>query len=235
MSPSLRDERGFTLVELMLTLSIGLVIIMASLTVLDGATRRSDGVQRRATSIQQGRAAMDHMVRSLRSQVCVRFDDVTIATPIVAASGSSVTYYSDFGDASGVPDKHTLTVASDGKVTDTFIDGTGTQNAATFTSAPVTRTVADRIAGSGTIPILRYFGFNSASPPTPDAALNSTASPTVASADLPKVARIVVTLKANPEGNPNTNSNARLTTTLQDQVYIRLADPDEAAPAPKCT
>lgn len=228
----LRRDEGFTLPELMIALSIGMVVVLSTLAVLDGATRRNDDLQRRTTGIQQGRAALDEVVRTLRSQVCVKPNDVTNLPPVAAADGSSITVYSDFGDASGVADKHTLTVASDGRLTDTVVKGAGTPSATSFTGTGTMRIISERItAQDANTPIFQYFGFNSASPPTPDLPLNSAGNPAVAAADLPRVARILVTMKANPEGKPN----PKLTTSLKDQVFVRLADPDDAAPTPKCT
>lgn len=226
----LDDQSGFTLTELMIAIVIGMLVILASLNVLDGATRHNDGIQRRASGLQQGRAAMDDLIRTLRSQVCVKPDDVTILPPVAAASGSGVTVYTDFSDGTALAEKHTIALAGTGDLSDTEVAGSGNPNATTFTGTPTTRSIGQRLSASGTTPVFQYFAFNTASPPTPDQPLNSVSSPTVAASDLPKIARILVTMQANPEGKPN----PKLTTTLEDQVYVRLADPDDAAPTPKC-
>jgi prepilin-type N-terminal cleavage/methylation domain-containing protein len=231
MTERLHDERGFTLVELMMTLVIGLIIVLSSLAVLDGATRHSDEVQRRSGAVLQGRAAMDDVVRSLRSQVCVQTDDSTILTPVTAASATSVTFYSDFGDGTTVPDRHTISLGADGRLTDVTVKGSGTLTQATFTATPKTRVIATGLSASPSTPVFQFYGFTSATPPTADQALNSTATPTVAAADLPKIARIRITLQANPEGKVND----KLAATLQDDVFVRLADPDDPAPTPRCT
>jgi len=227
----LSDQGGFTLPELMLSLAIGLIIIIASLSVLGGATRRNDELQRRTSGLQQGRAAMDDVIRTLRSQVCVKPDAVTILPPVAAASGASITLHADFGDGTGLPEKHTIALSADGTLTDTEVAGAGTADATTFTGTPRTRVIGQRISADGTTPVFEYFGFDTATPPKPDQALNSSAEPTVAAADLPRIARVVVRLQANPEGKPN----PKLVTRLEDQIYVRLADPDDSAPTPKCT
>lgn len=230
MRRRLADQEGMTLVEMMVTLTIGMGVLLATFSLLDGATRRSDDSQRRSAAIQQGRAAMDEVVRSLRSQVCVRTSDTTILSPIQSASDTSVTYFTDFGDGSGLADKHVLTLTG-GTLTDAVYKGTGTANATAFPNTPTSsRTIARDISGVTGVPAFHFFAFNTAVPPTPDRSLNSSSAPTVDPAELGNVARIEVSLQANPEGV----ANAKLITPLRDQVYVRLADPDDPVPSPRC-
>ena len=230
MTRRFSDQDGFTLPELMMALAIGTIVMLASLSVLDGATRRNDAIQRRSGGIIEGRRAMDEMVRTLRSQVCVRPNENTLLYSVAAATGTSVTLYADFSDGTSLPRKHTISLATNGNLTDAEVPAVGTAANFAYTGTQTTRTIAQRIAETGTAPLFQYFAFNTATPATPTQALNSVASPTVAAADIPRIARIVVTLQAKPEGI----ANAKLNTTVQDEVFVRLADPDDAAPSPKC-
>jgi Tfp pilus assembly protein PilW len=216
----------------MMALSIGLVVMFAALKLLDTATRQNARVQKRATSIQQSRFALDEVVRRLRSQTCIQPNDTTLLPPVEAASATSVRFYADFSDGSSttLPERHTLTVGTDGRLTDAINKGTGTRTTLAFSGTTTTRAVADGVIGTTTAPIFQYYGFDTSTPPTATQPLNSLSSPTVATADLPKIARIVVTLAANGEGTPD----RKLATTMQDEVFVRLADPDDAAPTPKC-
>jgi Tfp pilus assembly protein PilW len=215
----------------MIALSIGMIVVFAALKVLDTATRQSSRVQKRAGSIQQARFALDEVVRRLRSQTCIQPNLTTLTPPIVSAGGSSITFYADFTDGNaGLPERHTLAVGTDGRLTDAVTKGTGTRTSTSFNGTTTTRTVAQRVVPTSTVPVFQYYGFTTATPPTAELPLNSPTNPTVAAADLPRIARVVVTLSANPEGK----ADAKLATTMQDEIFVRLADPDDAAPTPKC-
>ena len=66
-----REERGFTLVELLVATSLGTVVLLAagvlSTSMLNAQTRISD----RSEAIARGRTAMEQIVQQLRSQVCL--------------------------------------------------------------------------------------------------------------------------------------------------------------------
>ena len=67
----LRQEDGFTLPELLITLVIGLTVALGALSLVDVTMRRSGEISARVEAVQSGRTAMDIMTRELRSQVCL--------------------------------------------------------------------------------------------------------------------------------------------------------------------
>jgi prepilin-type N-terminal cleavage/methylation domain-containing protein len=213
-------EDGFTLVELLVTITIGLLTMAGAMTLLTGSMRRSDDAQRRADAMQRARVAMDTLTRDLRAQTCVGN-----ATPIVSGNASSVTFYADYFTsttrvAGAVPNPHRRVLALDaaGVLTETIYPGTDA------TGSPVTRRLGTRFAGAGTSGALfEYFAFSKTTgkPDTPIAAINATTAPTVA--------RIVVSLEADPTGT----QDGRRSTTLTSDVFVRSVDPD-GSPVPVC-
>lgn len=72
------DERGFTLVELLVGMTILVGVMMATFSVLDESTRMASRDNERSTAIDEARVGIDRMVRELRHARLV-----TTATPQV--------------------------------------------------------------------------------------------------------------------------------------------------------
>jgi type II secretory pathway pseudopilin PulG len=223
---ALRSERGFTVVELMVSISLSLVVLLSTMSVLDRALHHSNDVQRRAAAVQRARLAMDDVVRKIRSQVCPVFDSNSYS--ITAASSTSVTFYSDFGDATGVPARHTIALnPATGVLTDSLFAGVA-GSPPTYPNTPTrVRRIGTGLVQPGTTPFLQFFAFDTSAPPQ---AVSPMTAP-VAAANLPRIARILITFRAIPEGRIN---GTKLSTTLQDEVFVRLADPNDSAPLPRC-
>jgi type II secretory pathway pseudopilin PulG len=225
----LAGERGFTIVELLVTLTLGVLVVGSSVAVLTTALRSNDATQRRTEALQNGRVALDQAVRLLRSQVCPDPIGSPLVTPVAAGSATSVTFYADFGDGTGVPQKHVLSLTG-GVLRDDVYAGTQSGTAAPTWSSSVTRTrvLGSGLAQDGATPIFSYYGYTAATPPKPELPLGPTLEP----ADLKKVARIVVTVQANPSSK---TGNTRQAVTVSDEVFVRLVDPNGTAPVAACT
>jgi prepilin-type N-terminal cleavage/methylation domain-containing protein len=65
------DERGFTLVELLVGMLVLVVVMLATLQVLDDSTRISQRDNERAAAIQDAQVGLDRMVRELRHATTV--------------------------------------------------------------------------------------------------------------------------------------------------------------------
>jgi prepilin-type N-terminal cleavage/methylation domain-containing protein len=61
-----RDERGLTLIELLVAATIGLVVIGAALTMFFGALRSEPRSSSKVAAIQQARFTLDRITRELR-------------------------------------------------------------------------------------------------------------------------------------------------------------------------
>ena len=161
------DESGFTLVELVTAMAIGLVILMAAFLLLDRATAVSQEIANRNEALQRGRLAMEKIVRDLRSQVCLGDEK----EPITFADANKVTFYIDTSD--GTQPVHQRTIRYDAATKSIYEDiyiGTGVYPDLVFSATPnSTRLLAskvERLVDAGvTRPFFRYYAFNAGGPP----------------------------------------------------------------------
>lgn len=224
----LRDERGFTLVELLMTTVIGTIVLLAAFTIFDAALHAQTRVDDRSDMVARGRTALEQVVQQLRSQVCLG-----PGYPAVAyGDGSHVTFYADLADTTFVPQKRDLTFAG-GTLTER--DYTGSPSSGnppyTFSSTPSrTRTIATRLVnqqqGATTVPFFTYYSFNAANPVRP---ANLLAVP-LSAADMARVVQITVAFAALPARAGSTLAAEPFTAN----VFVRTADPTDPDHSPLC-
>lgn len=241
-----REEGGFSLPELLVTLSIGMVVLLAAFGLMEFTMRRAGDVQDRVESLQRARLAMDHITRQLRSQVCMSSYVAPMATarrdPVAGSYREEVSFYASLGDGADdpatpgeppPPEKRTLryepaerTIYEDVRV-GTVAGGELEPEVEYPTSPDRTRVLATGIAPDGAQPIFSYFAFTAEAAPTPTEALATPLSP----GSLERVARIEVRFDAlvTDSADPTRGS-----TVLHDQVYVRAADPNDPSPIPTC-
>jgi prepilin-type N-terminal cleavage/methylation domain-containing protein len=229
-----RRDGGFTLPEMLTAMAIAMFISLAAFALIGFTMTRAAEVQGRVEASQKGRMAMDIITRQLRSQVCLS----STVPPIAAADANTVSFYVDMSNgtlSNPPPELHRLTYdpGTRSLTESTFRDkdpGTGI----TYWSTPDrTRTLLENAVpyrapnATADTPIFRYYAFNAATPPRPDLALPAPLNST----DLGRVARIEVSFRALP---PGARTNVRSSLLMQDQVYVRAADPNDPAPTPTC-
>lgn len=61
-----RSERGWTLVEMLVAVTIGMVVLGGAVTVFVGAVRSEPRTSSKVSAIQQGRVALERITRELR-------------------------------------------------------------------------------------------------------------------------------------------------------------------------
>src|SRR5579863_7800987 len=107
LTSRLRDERGFTLVEVMVALAIGLVVSTATLAIVIVSVHLSSNYTDRVDANQQGRLAMETITQALDSS-CVTPDQA----PVLAGStATNLMFYSTTSDVPGtVPDEITISL-----------------------------------------------------------------------------------------------------------------------------
>jgi prepilin-type N-terminal cleavage/methylation domain-containing protein len=228
--PSLRDQRGFSLTELLVAVTIGMVVLFAAWAVFDRTISASGQVADRSEALQRGRLAMEVISRQLRSQVCVGD-----TPPIVAGSGDlSVTFYADLTD--GTPanpiKKRTLSysTATD-TISESVASSTGTYPTLTFgtaTTTPLLTKVDQILETNGTLrPIFRYYGYQTG---TTNGTLVPLSSP-LSGTDVKRVAVIKVGFRAFAVRPISKDSDS---TVLENDVYTRTAVPTELQGQPEC-
>ena len=103
----LRDERGFTLVELLVSTSIGVAVLLATFAIFDSALLAQNRVDDRTDSIARGRTGMEQIVQQLRSQVCLG----PSLPAIEYGDDDEMRFYADLANTTFVPERRVLTFA----------------------------------------------------------------------------------------------------------------------------
>jgi prepilin-type N-terminal cleavage/methylation domain-containing protein len=222
----LRQEDGFTLVELLVAMVIGLIVIFAGFNLIDSSVRVNASVAGRTDAAQRGRIGVDEITRALRSQVCANG-----VAPVTTATPTQVTFTADLSDGSRVADLRSLTYDPTGdKVTETVTPGSGTEPNVVFTGTPkssVVLTDADPDPSAAGGAVFTYFAATAGSGGAQFTSLGST----VAAADLPRIARIDIGLSVRPARSATGDKRSAL---FDDSVIVRSVNPDSATPVATC-
>jgi hypothetical protein len=226
----LRSEAGVTLVELLIAMSIGMMTLFAVFAVLDTSVKQSNAVAGRVNATQRGRIAMDTITRQLRSQVCYS----PVVPALVSGTDNAVKFHADLSDGSRVIEQRELAYNPVAKsITEKTWAGVGTP--ILFPTVTKTRQILDEVTTrpAPNAAIFRYYAYNIPPvtvPPTPPRP--SVQLPTPLSAiDLARVAKIDVGFTTLP---PNSKPAPSASVTLQNEIYVRVADPNDPAPTPTC-
>jgi prepilin-type N-terminal cleavage/methylation domain-containing protein len=231
VSRRLGREQGFTLVEVLVAMSILGIVIAGAMTMIQVVMRQSRGVVERTDAMQRGRLALDDLTRQIRSQVCLN-----ATTPGFAnAQDTQLTFYSDFSDPTKPPKppvqrkvyydaalKQIRLEMSDGVV--------GATGAVTFPAVTEKKVIlSDAVLPTGKL--FKYYAYTDVPPLEPKALLTPLAPPLgLSTNDLSKTARIEITFDAYS----NKAKDNQFATSLEDDVFLRTADPNATKPDPTC-
>ena len=225
------DERGFSLMELLVTLAVGSILLLAIFGALDFSVKADSRVQDRVDSTQRGRAAMELITRQLRSQICLGPGYPAIPSGITS-DGNSITFYTDLGGDTPKLQRRTITY-SGGTVFETDYNVAGTiPTAPTFTLARQNWVLAERLNLVANVPFFRYYAFTP-NPVTPNQWLNSTSPFTLADADKPRVVKVSISFAADRLGVSRSMNNLALS-TFQNDIYVRTSDASDPDHSPQC-
>jgi prepilin-type N-terminal cleavage/methylation domain-containing protein len=195
-----RAEGGFTLIEMLVTLTVLSVIVSAFALVFQTTLTRSATLTEHSALESEGRATIDTIAAELRQAAC----NGTTA-PVVAASGTTLTFYT--------PDRATPWHLRE--VSYTVSGGTLSEQQATSTNTngppwtmPALSASVDRV---GSITNANPFDFEDAS--------GNDLSPggaAVSAANLPNIAYATFTLVLQPKASHNVNQ-----VFVQESVDLR--------------
>lgn len=173
MRARLADESGFTLVELLAALVVGMIVMFAIFGLLDTGVRLQAKSVDSLDATDRGRVAIDRISQSLTSRICLG------AQPsIVAGTDSGVEFYASLAPETAgvrlVVQRHRLTFAG------------GAIREAIWTSSPPVappnlppassttptraRTIVEGVTPIATTPVFRYYA-NQGTPSRPTLAL----------------------------------------------------------------
>ena len=226
----LRQQHGFTLPELLVAMTIGLMTVIGAYTVLETSMKQTTNVAGRVNATQRGRIAMDVITRQLRSQVCY---SATVPA-LVSGTPDSVKFHADLSDGSKPIQQREIVFNPTARtITERVWPGSGSPLA--FPTMTVNRLLVDQVARripSDPTPVFRYYAYDLNDPPRPDLELPTPLSTT----DLARVAKIEVGFVALPPGErmPANGKLPRGASALQNEIYVRVADPNDPAPTPTC-
>lgn len=228
------DESGMTLIELIVGMSIALVVTFASFAVLGRATEASHEIADRQEAVQRGRLAMELITRQLRSQVCLG----ETAEPITYGDANTVTFYADLSDGSQNVARRTLTFVPPagqmpGRIAEDVRFGIGTYPDLTFPGTPDTSRalLGNAIRAKSTAgqeqPVFSYYAFQ---PGSPTGDLQQLAVP-LSAADASRTIMVHVAFTTLPDRDRPRDLDSL---TLQDNIYVRIADPTRPLEGPRC-
>jgi type II secretory pathway pseudopilin PulG len=236
MTGRLRREDGFTLPELLITISMSMIVALAAFGLLDTAIKRTGETQARVEATQRGRQALDQMTRQMRSQVCL---SATVPA-MVKASPLEAVFYVDLSDGSKpvaerIEKRVLVYEPAKARIMEHTYVATPGKSPTEFPVNPTRRRVLLENAAPGTWEdgradtMFRYYAFRKATPPVADVELVSPSTTT----DLGRIAQIELAFTAMT-GKKTGAQAPRGSMELHDQVYMRAADPNDPAPFPTC-
>ncbi len=145
------DDGGFTLVELLTGITIGMFLVFAAYAAMDAASKFSTRTAMRVEALNRGRTGMEVITRAIRAQQC--FNNVR---PMLWASGTGMEFYASVApQATTAPntqpiERHRLEWK--GTATGDIGDGTQAANTAGNITETVWRAKTDPVTGVVTWP-----------------------------------------------------------------------------------
>ena len=151
----MRDERGTTMIELLVSIIATLVVMLGVVTLTTTVLHHQDRISRRVDANSRGRPVMTRMVQGLHS-ACVTSHIVPIRT---GSTGTSITFLSKSGSAVGpTPDLHTISL-SGSTLRETVFPMTGTAPNWTPLATPSSNSALLTNVGAPGGVIFRYYDF----------------------------------------------------------------------------
>ncbi len=156
------DERGYTLIELIVGMAASVVVVGAILVMVQVATGVQVRVSEHVLANQRGRLAMTRVIDRLHS-ACV---SPGLAPVREGSTGSSMVLYSKSGSAVNLaPDKYVIAL-SGGVLTETVYPGSGSEPSKwTFGSPSSPVQLVDGVSAAqvgeppASVPFFRYFAY----------------------------------------------------------------------------
>jgi type II secretory pathway component PulJ len=240
MSVRLRTEGGFSLPELLVTLTIAMTVSMAAFALVEYVMKRSAEAEQRVETTQRGRIALETITRQLRSQVCLTRGN-TSYPPIVSGTGTQISLYVDLSDAASTaqyPERHDLTYNTTAKtiVEQDYATVDGVNWALQRTRTLLTNVNQDRDTAGNVLPVFKYSAYSYDAASDPQLSLAELTPPL--GANNGRVVKIEVAFRATPRAK---TYRSDVEVPFRDDVFVRAVNPNELstgsadpAPVPTC-
>jgi type II secretory pathway pseudopilin PulG len=223
VSARAREERGFTLVELLVSISLGMIVIMAVLAVSEVAMRSSAQTATRVAADQRARPVLERLIDQLHS-TCIGPE----AGPLLAGSTeSTLSFLHQTGSTvTPLPDKVVVSLAGDTLSQSVYPSTGGQAPNWTFSATPSSTRVL--LTGVGPAqqgdppidaPLFRYFKYDGG-------VVDPNTLPTPLSAENSALAvRVDVAFSVAPLADPTRDDKAPV--TINDSVLVRFSPASE--------
>lgn len=217
------DERGMTLVELMVAIGIGSVVLAAALTIFLNGLSGAATVQDRSEAAQRARAGFDRVTSLVGAQVC---NGVTNAgAPVVSGGKNGVFFTASTEDADAIPTGYELRY--DG-ATDQLWEYryalTGAENVAGYRAWAATSSSSSQLIENatpdGSRHVFRYYGVDDATTGA-FVELDADGSGLTAS-ERARVLRIDVALRVLPTRTKSLDNGPGTLMTIQSYVTSNI-------------
>ena len=221
----MRDEAGFTIIELVVAMTVGVAVLFALLGLLDTTTRLSASTVDRVETTSRARLAMDLLTTQVRSQLCLGTD----LPALTAATPTTMTFYGSLAPEASplVVQRRTLTYdPATKRLLQTVWTGAGTRPNVTFDTAPVSSVIAEDVFPSGTTPVFQYYRFQV--PAGGGSAVPALIATTpLVTDDLARTIQVGFTFVA-------VGRRATTRVDMSSKVYVRTSNPTNPDNSPLC-
>jgi Tfp pilus assembly protein PilW len=223
----IREERGVTVIELVVATLAGMTVFLGLTMVVVGAMHQTTRVSKRVHATQDARTVLHRIVTELHS-ACVSADVAPIQQN---SSGTSMSFVYQTGSAPSLtPVLRQVTLTGSTLTLTTYNATSGSTPKWTFNSTPAsTQTLITGVSAvSGSIPLFRYYKYeNGLISTTPLSVPLSAANAAVA-------VQVNLAVKVSPPGS--TVTDAKAAGIVQDSALLRFTPPayNPAATNPPC-
>ncbi len=211
---NLRDQRGTTLIELVVATLAGSVIFLGLTMVVIASMHQQTRISKRVHATQEARTLVQRIVTELHSS-CVAAN----VSPIQGENPStSISYVYQTGSGAALtPVKRKVSLSGTTLMLSTFPSTSGSTPKWAFSeTASSTQTLLTNVSGvSASEPLFRYYKYK-------EGVITAMPS-TITASESPFVVQVDIALKVSPTGS--TVTDAKSPGIVNDSAYLRYSPP----------
>jgi prepilin-type N-terminal cleavage/methylation domain-containing protein len=232
-----REQRGYTLIELLVAMAIGLVVSLGAFTFLEFASGDVSRVTERVHVTQIGRVALEKIMLELHS-VCVTPE----VNPILQESnGSIIKFVSETGKGATFPtvkEHEIIYTAGSGTTEGTLIEktyasiGEAVKGNYTFSTTVLstTRLLKGVRQTTESTPIFRYYRYYHKADATPVyGEVDPTPITPLTKEEAEELTKVTVSFTLAPEGKESSTFKNDRPVAFEDSALFRLSPPSTAS------
>jgi type II secretory pathway pseudopilin PulG len=224
----MRDEGGFTLVELLVGIAVSLLTMSVVAMMVIASTHNQARVARRVEANQRIRPVLTRIVDELHSAcVAPRIAPVIGDGPGTSSTATRITFLSKAGnDPTPMPDKHVITLSGSTLTEATYHAIGGAAPTWTFAGTPSPNpppTLLTGVSAPSSV-MFQYYRFQNGA-----LALGAPLAIPLTAANAGLVAYVRIALTADPTPTGGAGGDAKAPITLSDAVDLRLQPASQVA------